>query len=517
MPPRTKKKPAAKQAEQPQNDQNIAILKTELVPINALQVYHKNPRVGNVDEIAKSLHINSQFKPVVVNVGTHTGRQNEILAGNHTWLAARREVIWQENGKTHEKPVWEYIYASFVDVDDETATRIVLADNATSDKGTYDDSLLAELLHSLPEISGSGYTFDEVDDILKDFNTDDLDNSSNLDDVLSNMPDAYGDEDTNKDPKRKIIEQETEEDRQRAEKRGATRTSVDDDKDINELEDAQAELQGMLQLKEDLDVKTDDEWGIVPLRRDMMMERLPEKLTTWGGLEATPDDDPEKWFFYNYSLGGTKGLPWDRTILAFDTFDDKFINWYSLPSHYTAKMLNVGVKYAVVPDFSFYEYQPKAFHLWNVYMAQWLGRYFQECGIKIIPRVQFNNEESLDICMRGIPHSPPILHCSVQNLAGDDKSAKAQDEKLVVKMLQHCVDELEPTNQLLVYGGNPGKRVLEQIKVPDGCEKVHLMNYAGVRRGTAYDKKEGIAGLDKDKKKALKKKLAASKISSREE
>lgn len=48
-----------------------------------LALYHKNPNVGDVDAIAGSLLVNRQYRPVVVNRGTHTGRPMEVLAGNH--------------------------------------------------------------------------------------------------------------------------------------------------------------------------------------------------------------------------------------------------------------------------------------------------------------------------------------------------------------------------------------------------------------------------------------------------
>lgn len=48
-----------------------------------LNLYFRNPRVGNVDVIKSSLRAHSQYKPILVNKGTYTGRPNEVLAGNH--------------------------------------------------------------------------------------------------------------------------------------------------------------------------------------------------------------------------------------------------------------------------------------------------------------------------------------------------------------------------------------------------------------------------------------------------
>jgi len=117
---------------------NIRV-ETEVVDITSLKPYPKNPRRGDVDEIAQSLKVNGQYKPIVVNK-----RDQTILAGNHTWRAARSLG-------------WTHIAVSYVDVDDYGAQKIVLADNRTSDMSTYDDTKLLELLESLPSLDGTGF------------------------------------------------------------------------------------------------------------------------------------------------------------------------------------------------------------------------------------------------------------------------------------------------------------------------------------------------------------------------
>lgn len=123
--------------------------------VSTLKQYKDNPRRGDVSAIAESLQKVGQYKPIVVNRGTHTGRKNEVLAGNHTLLATRSLK-------------WPTVKAVFVDVDDETAARIVLADNKTADLGGYDETVLANLLTDLPDLDGTGYTLDELDDMLAD-------------------------------------------------------------------------------------------------------------------------------------------------------------------------------------------------------------------------------------------------------------------------------------------------------------------------------------------------------------
>ena len=125
---------------------NIRV-ETEIVEITTLKPYPKNPRRGDVEEIAQSLKVNGQYKPIVVN-----RRDQTILAGNHTWRAARSLG-------------WTHIGITYVDVDDYGAQKIVLADNRTSDMSSYDDTKLLELLESLPNLDGTGFKPVDLDQL----------------------------------------------------------------------------------------------------------------------------------------------------------------------------------------------------------------------------------------------------------------------------------------------------------------------------------------------------------------
>lgn len=129
-------------------------LQTVQAHVADLHTYHRNARQGDIGAISVSLATNGQYRPIVVNRGTHTGRPMEVLAGNHTLMAAR------ELG-------WPTLAAVIVDVDEHAATRIVLADNRTADLATYDERALADLLHSLDgDYAGSGFDGDDLDDII---------------------------------------------------------------------------------------------------------------------------------------------------------------------------------------------------------------------------------------------------------------------------------------------------------------------------------------------------------------
>lgn len=125
------------------------------VPIDQLVGYATNPRRGDVAKIKKSLKKLGQYRAVVVNRGTLTGRHNEVLAGNHTVVAAR-ELGWTE------------IAATYVDFDDDMAARVVVVDNRLPDLGTYDEGTLLDLLQSLPDLDATGFEDVDLDVLLGD-------------------------------------------------------------------------------------------------------------------------------------------------------------------------------------------------------------------------------------------------------------------------------------------------------------------------------------------------------------
>lgn len=131
-------------------------------PLADLRGYHKNPRRGDVEAIKKSILANGVYKPIVVNKGTYTGREREVLAGNHLTTALR------DLGRESADVV-------FVDVDDDQAARIVLADNRASDLGSYDIEALTSMLSDLDSLDGTLYEADDLDGLLGADDEDDED------------------------------------------------------------------------------------------------------------------------------------------------------------------------------------------------------------------------------------------------------------------------------------------------------------------------------------------------------
>jgi hypothetical protein len=129
-------------------DREPGVLSSVRVKLDELTPYPGNPRRGNPQLIAESLRANTQYRPLVVQASTMT-----VLAGNHTLIAAR------ELG-------WETVEVTLLDVDDEQARRIVLADNRTSDVAETDDAALLALLEQVDDLEGTGFTAGDLAALL---------------------------------------------------------------------------------------------------------------------------------------------------------------------------------------------------------------------------------------------------------------------------------------------------------------------------------------------------------------
>lgn len=122
-------------------------MEAKKIDVDTLIEFAGNPRKGNIKELKASLEANGQYKPIVVQKST-----NQIIAGNHLWKAAK-ELGWTE------------IDAVIVDVNDEQAKKIVVADNRLADMGSYDEQALLDLLEKI-DLTGTGYVEADVDDLL---------------------------------------------------------------------------------------------------------------------------------------------------------------------------------------------------------------------------------------------------------------------------------------------------------------------------------------------------------------
>lgn len=121
-----------------------------MVPVGAIQPNCWNVNQGDLGSIVESVRVNRFYGAILAQKSS-----GKIIAGEHRWRAAQSE------GLLSVPVIW-------MDVDDETAKRIMLADNRTTRLGLDDPAALAELLQGLPSIEGTGFDADALNDLLSD-------------------------------------------------------------------------------------------------------------------------------------------------------------------------------------------------------------------------------------------------------------------------------------------------------------------------------------------------------------
>lgn len=119
------------------------------VPIERLTPWPGNPRRGDYGRIRESILEHGVYKPLLVQASS-----GYIMAGNNVWAVAK-EVGIREIGVV------------LMDVDDDTARKIVLVDNRTSDGGDYDTALLRAMLEAVGDYRGTGYEREDVLALMK--------------------------------------------------------------------------------------------------------------------------------------------------------------------------------------------------------------------------------------------------------------------------------------------------------------------------------------------------------------
>lgn len=420
--------------------------------VGDLLYYPGNARRGNIEAVAESLTYHGQFKPIVVQKST-----NYVLAGNHT-LRAASEIL-----------NWKTINVVYVDVDDDQARRIVLADNRTSDLGDYDYDALYQILADVPDPIGTGYTQDIIDQINE---------------VVTSTVEA-----TNE----LLAEPESRDE-------AGSDGGEEDEEDEEGFDDFSDQLDGLQSLKPDVVFQTENEWGIPYLLPDMLMEAFDTKIDTWSGPTSS-EDDGESYYIYAYGTDSTRGMPWDRTLLCFYTSDSRFENWWADPAKYTSKMINAGIAGAITHDFSMFGGYPSVLHLFNAYRSKWLGRYMQEAGIKVIPNITHFDEQTLAMSCIGVPKGAPVIARQMQTIerAKQDNEERKLRQEMFIEM-----DYAIQPQQILVYGNEPGFEMVREIQDSVSAEIIFVENRSIRRSRWQKERDSQIYSDPKSRKQAAR-------------
>lgn len=442
-----------------------AKLQITQVPIGKLKLFPGNPRRGDVNGIAESIAVNGFFDPIAVQSGT-----NHIIGGNHTYQASvlinqilkgeKAEPKWWK--KLAKKPkAFKTLPCIVFEVSDDQAKRMNLAANRLADKGSYDPQALVAMMQELGDAAGTGYSDDEwkmltsvTDRSAMDAIGESLRSNSSLLAQLSGagtLDDDDDDEGVHTDIKMPTPH----------------KFDDDDDDEEGQFEAAEDELKGAVQLKDDMKFEgrdADTMWNIPLLRTDMLMQvdELPDNLDSWAGSATKNWPDPEQWWLYNVGIDSTSGmLDVSKCVVSFYCFDEYFENWWWFPERWVSKLLNSNIRYIVGPDFSPWSSNPRIVNMWAIFRQRWLSRYFQECGLKLIPNVSWANGETwlLDnVILPTLPKHAPILATQMQTFKLDVDGTPEYGAEI-----KHIFDDVLQPDTLLLYAGEPGRDFVESL------------------------------------------------------
>lgn len=180
-------------------------------------------------------------------------------------------------------------------------------------------------------------------------------------------------------------------------------------------------------------------WDIPELRHDRLAVTLPTRVYAGGAIV-----DPEQMLFIwrTASLSKARGM-----VVGFYVDDSRLEALWRNPRHYINLFLGHGVTAVIEPDFSLWADAPLVEQLWNTYRTRWLGRYWQDAGLEVMPSLSWATERSFEFCFSGIPTGCPVAFAECRT-----PSSSAEDRKAFLCGLHEAVRQVRPRT-LVIYGG----------------------------------------------------------------
>lgn len=116
--------------------------------------------------------------------------------------------------------------------------------------------------------------------------------------------------------------------------------------------------------------------------------------------------------------------------------------------NYPEKYLDVLFEYDCIfsPDFSLYMDMPMPMKIWNIYRSRFIGAFYQNKGINVIPTVSWAEPETYKFCFKGIPKNS-IVSVSTIGVKKDKEALKIWRDGM-----DEMIRQTEPET-ILVYGG----------------------------------------------------------------
>ena len=132
----------------------------EWVEITSLVPWERNPVVHTTAEIEELRALISSSVWTDPLVARRSDRR--IIAGHRRRLAALEALRLDPAWRLPDAPGVGFVPVRFVEVDDATAARLTIADNAMTKQSAWDDAVLVEMLREIEDPSGLGFDDEEL-------------------------------------------------------------------------------------------------------------------------------------------------------------------------------------------------------------------------------------------------------------------------------------------------------------------------------------------------------------------
>jgi len=237
--------------------------------------------------------------------------------------------------------------------------------------------------------------------------------------------------------------------------------------------DVSEEFDSAFALKADMRFPSKAIFGIPELRSDMLLE-LPQEIQLWAGDDLRHNIAPDVVKLYNISTS-CQTLDFTSAIMAFYAEDSRFESVWATPDKWATKIINSGLLGCVTPNFSLWPQQAVAVHIWQVYRSRWIGRYFQEAGIPIIPDVNWAPGTDYTVSFAGIPANAPCISIQVQTF----NAKSEEDRRNVSSGIVAAIEMLDPQS-VLFYASKSGRELVMSLGIQ--CRHLVLSTLMDIRR-----------------------------------
>ena len=132
-------------------------------------------------------------------------------------------------------------------------------------------------------------------------------------------------------------------------------------------------------------------------------------------------------------------------IVHFFLYDYKFENIWNKPDDFVEKLKKY--KGDLSPDFSMYLEMNPILQLYNTFRNRWCGVYLASKGIRVIPTVNWGDENTFDFCFEGIPKESIV---AVSTYMVQEHNNHSDQKEFFLNGYHEMIKRIEPT-KILCY------------------------------------------------------------------